>query len=78
MQKQLVESIFDKIKDFRKEEGVTITLDSIEEWALQFGDDADFMLSETDNILNKTYLTKSEAIEYSAIIFRNISSVINT
>lgn len=67
MQKQLVESVFNKIKDFRKEDGVTITLDSIEEWALQFGDDADFMLSETDNILNKTYLTKSEAIE----LFRN-------
>ena len=51
MQKELVESIFNKIKDFRKDEGVTISLANIEEWAQQFGDDADFMLAETDNIL---------------------------
>lgn len=67
MQRQLVESIFNKIKDFRKEEGVAITIDDIEEWAQQFGNDADFMLLETDNILNKTYLTKEEAIQ----LFRN-------
>lgn len=63
----LIEQVFDKIKDFRRDEGVEITRDSIREWALQFGDDAEFMLSETDNILGKTYLTKEEAIE----LFRN-------
>lgn len=67
MQKELVESIFNKIKDFRSDEGVTISLTNIEEWAQQFGDDADFMLAETNNILDKTYLTKDDAIE----LFRN-------
>lgn len=63
----LIEKIYDKIKDFRKDEGVHITHQGIRDWALQFGDDAAFMLSETDNILNQTYLTKEEAIE----LFRN-------
>lgn len=58
----LVEQVFDKIKDFRKDEGVQITRDGIREWAEQFGDDAEFMLCETDNILGKTYLTKEDAI----------------
>ena len=58
----LIEQIYDKIKDFRKDEGVQITREGIRDWALQFGDDAAFMLSETDNILGKTYLTKEEAV----------------
>lgn len=67
MQKELIESIFNKIKDFRRDEGVTMSLAHIEEWAQQFGDDADFVLAETDNILGKTYLTKEEAVD----LFRN-------
>lgn len=63
----LIEKVYDKIKDFRKDEGVHITPEGIRDWALQFGDDAAFMLAETDNILNQTYLTKEEAIE----LFRN-------
>ena len=59
----LVEQVYDKIKDFRKEEGVQITRENIREWAEKFGDDAEFMLAETDNILEKTYLTKEEAME---------------
>ena len=63
----LIEQIYDKIKDFRNDEGVQITRDGIRDWAMQFGDDAAFMLAETDNILSKTYLSKNEAIE----LFRN-------
>ena len=60
----LIEQVYDKIKDFRKDEGVQITREGIRDWALQFGDDAIFMLAETDNILNQTYLTKEEAVEF--------------
>ena len=63
----LVEQVYDKIKDFRKDEGVQINREGIREWAEQFGNDAEFMLSETLNILDKTYLTKDEAID----LFRN-------
>ena len=63
----LVEQIYSKIKDFRKDEGVRITREGIREWAGQFGGDAEFMLCETDNILEKTYLTKEEAV----VGFRN-------
>lgn len=62
MIESFVEQVYDKIKDFRKDEGVRITRESIREWAEQFGDDAEFMLSETDNILGKTYLKKETAI----------------
>lgn len=64
---KLIDSIFSKIKDFRKDEGVKITREGIREWAIQFGDDAEFMLAETDNILRQTYLTKEEAI----VLFRH-------
>ena len=60
----LVEQVFDKINDFRNKEGVQITREGIREWAEQFGDDTEFMLSETNNILEKTYLTKENAIEF--------------
>ena len=63
----LVDQVYEKIKDFRKDEGVQITREGIREWALQFGDDAEFMLAETDNILSQTYLTKEGAIK----LFRN-------
>lgn len=63
----LIDQVYDKIKDFRKDEGVQITREGIREWALQFGDDAEFMLAETDNILRQTYLTKEETIQ----LFRN-------
>ena len=63
----LVEQVYNKIKDFRKDEGVRISREGIREWAEQFGDDAEFMLYETDNILEKTYLTKEEAVA----LFRN-------
>lgn len=59
---QLVGSIYEKIRDFRKDEGVQITTRGIREWADQFGKDAKFMLAETDNILSKTYLTKDAAV----------------
>lgn len=62
MNDTLVEQVYDKIKDFRKDEGIQITCDGIREWAEQFGDDADFILSETNNILSKTYLTKEKAL----------------
>lgn len=64
---KLVEEVYDKIMDFRKDEGVVITREGIREWAEQFGDDAEFMLLETNNILGKTYLTKEEAVD----LFRN-------
>lgn len=51
MMDELVERVYGKIKDFRKDEGVTMSCDAIRQWALQFGEDAEFMLSETDNIL---------------------------
>lgn len=63
MIESLVEQVYDKIKDFRKDEGVQVSRESIREWAEQFGDDAEFMLSETDNILGKTYLKKETAID---------------
>lgn len=64
---RIVDSIYDKIKDFRNDEGVHVTHDSINNWALQFGDDAEFMLTETNNVLGKTYLSKEQAI----VLFRN-------
>lgn len=63
MIENLVEQVYDKIKDFRKDEGVQITRESIREWAEQFGNDAEFMLAETNNILEKTYLPKDVAID---------------
>ena len=38
----LIEHVYDKIKDFRNDEGVQITCAGIRDWALQFGDDAAF------------------------------------
>lgn len=55
--------IYNIIKDYRNDEGVAITPDDIEEWAAQFGSDADFVLNEFAHILPQVYCSKQDAIQ---------------
>ena len=44
--KNLIEDIYDTIKDYRNDDGIYINKDHIQEWANQFWDDAEFVLKE--------------------------------
>ena len=50
---QSIDSIYDIIKDYRNDDGIFITKEHIQEWALQFGDDATFVLREFAHIVKQ-------------------------
>lgn len=49
--KNLIEDIYDTIKDYRNDDGIYINKDHIQEWANQFWDDAEFVLKKNSHIL---------------------------
>ncbi len=59
-----ITKILSIIEDYRKHDGVALSANDIEEWALQFGEDADFILSELAHILPQTYISKAQAKSY--------------
>lgn len=61
---QSIDSIYDIIKDYRNDDGISITKENIREWALQFGDDAVFVLQEFAHIISQVYLSKQEGYQY--------------
>lgn len=54
----LAQKIYDIIKDYRQEEGMHMSPDDILEWGYQFGEDAEFMLSELAHLLPQIYFSK--------------------
>lgn len=48
--KNLIEDIYGTIQDYRNDDGIYINKDHIQEWANQFGDDAEFVLKEFAHI----------------------------
>ena len=61
---QSIDTIYDIIKDYRNDDGIFITKEHIQEWALQFGDDAAFVLREFAYIIGQVYLSKKEGYQY--------------
>ena len=61
---QSIDTIYDIIKDYRNDDGIFITKEHIQEWALQFGDDAAFVLREFAHIVRQVYLSKNEGYQY--------------
>ena len=61
---QSIDTIYDIIKDYRNDDGIFITKEHIQEWALQFGDDATFVLREFAHIIGQVYLSKKEGYQY--------------
>ena len=58
--KNLIEDIYGTIKDYRNDDGICITKEHIQEWANQFGDDAEFVLKEFAHIVKQVYVSKKE------------------
>lgn len=56
---ELAQKIHAIIHDYRSEDGILITPEGICEWALQFDDDAHFMLQELTHLLPQIYFSKS-------------------
>lgn len=62
--KDLAESIYQVIKDYRNHDNIFITTKSIIEWAEQFGDDGLLILTELNKIIKETYISKAKAKEF--------------
>lgn len=61
--KELAKNILDIVEDYRNEDGIQLTVESIIAWAEQFGDDAEFMLAEILHLLPSTYFSRNTAKE---------------
>jgi hypothetical protein len=53
--------IYEIVKDYRNDDGIFLTPKDILLWAEQFGEDAEFILTEIHHILSKMYISKSSA-----------------
>lgn len=60
----LAEEIYSVIKDYRNQDDVFITHESILEWAGQFGRDCILVLTELSKIIKETYVSRNRAKEY--------------
>ena len=56
----LARQIFEVVKDYRNEDGIQITVDSVLAWAAQFGDEQRFMLEELCHLLPQVYFNKEK------------------
>lgn len=55
------EKLFEHIKDYRNNDGFQLSVKNILDWAQQFGEDAEFMLTELNHIIPQVYLSKEKA-----------------
>lgn len=58
---ELASALFEVIKDYRNEDGVQLNNEHIINWANQFGDDAEFVLTEVSHIISQVYISKEKA-----------------
>lgn len=61
---ELATDILVIIKDYRNDDGIQLTEQSIIDWVQQFGEDALFVLTELKHIVPQVYLSKSTAKAY--------------
>lgn len=71
--KQLINEIYEIIKDYRQEEG-KMSIDRIEKWITQFeGADREFILNELISIFRQRYFSKSKIIDGIELMFNEVS-----
>lgn len=59
--KEIADIILETIKDYRNDDNVFLDTNHILNWANQFGDDAEFMLTEISHIIPQVYISKEKA-----------------
>lgn len=61
---KLAESIYEVIKGYRNHDGIYITTQKIIEWAEQFGDNSNLVLTELNKIIPEVYVSREKAKIY--------------
>src|SRR5690606_14547423 len=61
---ELANNIHEIIKDYRNHDGINLTTEHIIDWANQFGNDAEIILTELNKILPETYVSRNKAKKY--------------
>ena len=59
--KETANLLLETIKDYRKDDGISLDADHIIRWANQFGEDAPFILKEVSHIIPQVYISKEKA-----------------
>lgn len=61
---EIAGKILETIRDYRNDDGLSLDSAHIISWAGQFGEDAEFMLSEISHILPEVYISKEKAKDF--------------
>lgn len=61
---EIATQIHQVIHDYRNHDGVQITVPDIINWANQFGEDSEFMLTELNHLLPQVYVSRLKAKEF--------------
>lgn len=62
--KSAADKILETIKDYRNDDGIFLDSEHILNWANQFGDNSEFILSEMSHILPQVYISKEKAKDF--------------
>lgn len=69
--KELAERIYEVVKDYRNHDNISITPEKILEWAGQFDDSSNLILTELDNFISEVYISREKAKKYVKGHFAN-------
>jgi hypothetical protein len=58
---EIANNLFEVIKDYRNDDDFEQTSDRIISWANQFGDNAEFVLTEVSHVIPQMYISKAKA-----------------
>lgn len=74
MLETLAQKIADEVKDYRQADGISISTQSVIEWAEQFPlNDREFLLEETFHILDQRYMPKAFAEKSMKVIIEKLT-----
>jgi hypothetical protein len=62
--KEIADKLLETIKDYRNHDGIKLDSEHILNWAAQFGDDAEFVLTEVSHIIPQVYISKEVAEKF--------------
>lgn len=71
-QGQNIDDLHQIIKGYRNDDGIYISTADIERWSAQFGDDADFIITETTHLFSETYFNKNKITKKIHELFAKI------
>lgn len=62
--REIADRIYEVVKDYRNHDNIRITPENIVDWAEQFSDESNLVLTELDHFISQVYVSREKAKEY--------------